>query len=70
MTVKRSLFEKYQSTKLHQSWAIMIAAFILRIWEYITPEIWLAATLGGFGGYVWSNWQQHKLYGNNEGAMT
>jgi len=62
--MKRSMFEKYQSTKLHQSWFIILAALVLLLEGYISMEIWLGATMGGFGGHLWSNLQQHKLYGN------
>ena len=66
--MKRSLIDKYQSTKLHQAWAIMGVATLLLILEYLTAEIWLGAITVAFGGYAFANIQQHKIYGNGNGA--
>ena len=66
--MKRTMFEKYQSTKLHQSWATMIVATWLARIGIITPEIWLGAMTLAVGSYTWSSVQQHRIYGNNEGG--
>ncbi len=66
--MKRTFSEKIQSTKLHQSWSIGILSTLLLLKDYITPEIWLGAITVAFGGYAYSNVQQHKIYGNGNGA--
>lgn len=64
----RSLKDKYQSTKLHQSWALILGATILLIFRYITEEIWLGAITISFGGYAVANVRQHQIYNNDIGV--
>lgn len=63
----RTLKEKYQSTKLHQSWALLLGATALLVLRYITEEIWLAAVTLAFGGYAVANVRQHQIYGRDIG---
>lgn len=64
----RTLKEKYQSTKLHQSWALILGATVLLILRYITEEIWLGAVTVAFGGYAFANVQQHRIYNQDIGV--
>jgi len=60
--MKRPLGEKLQSTKLQQSWYILIAATVMRILDLIPADVWLGACGISQGIYAYANYKQHQLY--------
>jgi len=61
--VSRPLSEKIGSTKLHQSWYILLGATALLICGKIPPDVWAAAVGISQGIYALANVQQHRIYG-------
>jgi hypothetical protein len=61
--MKRPLGEKLQSTKLQQSWYILIAATVLLLLGKLPADAWVAAVAVSQGIYALANVRQHQIYG-------
>lgn len=66
--MKRTMREKYQSSRLHLTWAMFFMASWMTLKEVLTPEIWFGTMTLLYGGYSWVNYQKDKLYSGENGG--
>jgi len=60
---RRTLAEKLQSTKLQQSWFILLGATVLLLLGKLPADAWVAAAALSQGIYALANVRQHQIYG-------
>lgn len=63
---RRTLTEKLESTKLQQSWYILIVATVMRILDLIPADVWLGACGISQGIYALANVRQHQIYAQDQ----
>ena len=62
MPDERPQIQKYLGRRFIQSCGVIALATALLVFHYIGEQTWLAAVTIAFGGYVWSNIKQDKVF--------
>lgn len=64
--MSRTLKEKAQSTKLQQSWFILLVATVLLLLDKLPADAWVMAVAASQGIYAAANVRQHRIYGADQ----